>query len=156
MIPGVDDTLLVGIGGIILAALTYFAGKRGQRRQDRASRKHDLDMEGDRRLHERSTHFVNQYVDLVRSSKDAGLSAMRKLGLQLLETDPRIRTAIAEMEGRTGRDPWQGSKQFVENCDLVVFFQYCHDHNVKFHHTSVEEVARAARGAPESPDDAPA
>ena len=52
MISGVDDTLLVAIGLLVSGALMYFSGIEEGRRRERASQKHDRDMEEDRKAAE--------------------------------------------------------------------------------------------------------
>ena len=125
---------------------THFAGKKEGARQERDSRKHARNIEEDRRLHDLSTKLADQYVEWATMHRDSGPHALARLGLHFLGYDERIRKAIAEMDARTGQDPWRGSAPSVENVDLVKFFQHVADNNVDFFHAATVETVAGAVG----------
>ena len=142
---GMDYTLLVAAGGVILSVLTYFAG------QERADRRHDRDRaeepERERREQRRAmaTKMVDEFVNTVRRHYADGPYALKPLGLEALGSDERIREAIAEMKIRSASDPWSGQGHHVQDIDLVAFFRMVREQRVNFAKTTVEEVVRRVR-----------
>ena len=98
---GMDDILVVAVGGIIVTVLAYFAG------QQRADRRHDRDHADDsareRREQRRAlaTKMVDEFVDTVRRHYADGPYALAPLGLEALESDKLIREAIAQRKARS-------------------------------------------------------
>ena len=139
--------VLIGLLGLLFAVGTYFAGLYQGRRQEQQRRAHDIEMEHDRRLHELASKMADEYVRLARGRIDNGPHALSRLGLDQLNSDALIRSAIGEMNVRSGADPWAGQSPYVEDIDLVAFFRQVREKKVDFLHTPVEAVANEIRAA---------
>jgi hypothetical protein len=122
----------IGIAGIIVGVLTYFAGVRhGRRTADESYQQGQQDK------------LVDEYVRMARSNYASGVYSLAMLGMEILGTDAAIRNAIQQMQVRTASDPWSGKAAVVANVDLVRFFRYVREQKVNFAQRSVEDVAAA-------------
>jgi hypothetical protein len=132
--------LVIGIIGIVIAIGTCLAGIRQGRKQERERRKHEWEMELDRRRHELASKVADEYVEMARRNFDSGPHALANLGLEQLGDDKLIREAINEMKVRTGRDPWGKYSELIADIDLVEFFKYVREHSVDLFRTSIQEI----------------
>ncbi|MFH0989615.1 MAG: hypothetical protein V1799_06315 [bacterium] len=131
--------------GLIITIIIYFAGIKQGQRQERDRRKHERAIEQDKRLHELASKAADEYVVMARSNRDNGPHALATLALQLLGSDMIIREALKEMHLRSGHDPWLGKSKFVDDLDLVKFFEYVHQSKIDFFKISVEDIAQRVR-----------
>jgi hypothetical protein len=138
---------IIGILGIVASIVMYYAGVRHGRRAERERRAHEIALEKDKRLHALASKMADEYVGMVRRSLDGGVHALAQLGLETLERDNAVREAIAEMEARTGRNPWGGDVREIEGVDLVCFFKYVREHRVNFFSATVVDVVSEMRRA---------
>jgi hypothetical protein len=137
--------IIIAIIGVLVTIGIFIAGIKQGERQERDRRKHERAIEQDKRLHELASKAADEYVTLSRTYKDNGPHALASLALQLLGSDMMIREALKEMHLRSGYDPWLGNTKFVEDVDLVKFFEYVHQSKIDFFKTTVEEVAQKVK-----------
>jgi hypothetical protein len=137
--------ILIGLAALVVSALIYFAGVQRGIRQARAQQTHEEKLERERNERQLASKVADEYVALVRNSRDAGPHAMVTLGLHGLKSDTLIRQAIHEMEVRTGRNPWGGEEQHVHGLDLVEFFRLAAENQVNFFESTVEQHATSVR-----------
>lgn len=128
------------LSAIIIAALIYFAGVQRGKISERKKADNDRELEMDRRIYERKSKLVDEYVAMVDNHRDSGVHALARLGLDQLGSDSIIRDAIEEMRGRTTASIWGGDRIHIENIDLVEFFRYVRQKKVNFFRESVEET----------------
>lgn len=149
---------IIAAAGIIISALTYFAGVKRGKRESQEQREHEIRleverqehdglMEASRRRHERIVRVADQYVTWARKHHDNGPHALVHLGLEQLGSDADIREAIEDMRVRNGHgnDPWAGAGGEVEDVDLVVFFRHVRENGIDFFRTTVADVAEEVR-----------
>jgi len=100
--------VIIGVIGIIISVLLYFAGvKRGEhlerKRQEHEHeleiqrQVHELRLEQERREQEMASKVADEYVSMAQRRYDSGVTAMARLGLDLLASDALIRRSIEEM-----------------------------------------------------------
>jgi hypothetical protein len=136
---------IITIIGLLVTIGIYFAGMKQGEKQERDRRKHERAIEQDKRLHELASKVADEYVAMSRSFLDNGPHALASLALQLLGSDMLIREALNEMHLRSGHDPWLKYSKFVDDVDLVQFFEYVHKYKIDFFKTTVEEVAQKVK-----------
>lgn len=88
---------------------------------------------------------MEKHVDWAAMRRDSGLSAMSKLGLHQLKSHERIRKAIESMAAPSGKDPWAGQGEFIENVDLVRFFALIEDQRISFSRETLASVVDRVR-----------
>ena len=139
-----DLELVIGIAGLVLAVLTYFAGVQRGKIQEQERREHDRAAEEDRRLYELRSKLVDEFVDMRRRNLDSGPPALVRLGLDKLGSDEQIRIAIQEMEARTKGSPWGRYAPQVADVNLLAFFRHCSQNGLDFRRTgTIEDVVAA-------------
>ena len=106
-----ENELIIGIGGLILAVLTYFAGvyrtEKRYRRQEKSKRIETV---------------VNRYMEFRRANKTAGLDGLQKSGVATLNSDAEIREVAQLIISYGENDPLQRSALPMDEVDLKVFF----------------------------------
>jgi hypothetical protein len=137
--------ILIGLAALVVSVLVYFAGVQRGIRQARAQQTHEEKLERERNERQLASKVADEYVTLVRTSRDAGPHAMATLGLHGLKSDRLIRQAIHEMGVRTARNPWGDEEQHVQGLDLVEFFRLAAENRVNFFETTVEQHAAVVR-----------
>lgn len=105
------ELIIVGIGGLILAVLTYFAGVYRTEKQYKSQEKG-----------KRIEDVVNRYMEFRRTNKTAGLDGLQKSGIATLNSDAEI-SEVADLIIKYGEnDPLQRSALPMDKVDLKVFF----------------------------------
>lgn len=116
------NEIIVGIGGLILSALTYFAGvQRG------------LQKEKEERINE----VLNKYMGFRKSNFTGGYDGLVKSGVATLKNDQEIRELYKLITQHGERAPLEIKK--FKNVNLI-FFDYVIENKVDFFKTSVEEI----------------
>ncbi|MDX6770018.1 MAG: hypothetical protein SF051_10840 [Elusimicrobiota bacterium] len=114
------DNLLIGLGGLILSVLTYFAGVWRTERQNEAS-----DSEA------RITRVLNNYVQASQAGKRNGYHGLSHAGVGTLRNDAEIRELLDRI--RKHGQPWDPRAQ-LEGIDTFEFFQTAIARNINFMH----------------------
>lgn len=105
------ELIIVGIGGLILAVLTYFAGVY------RTEKRYKLQEKG-----KRVEDVVNRYMEFRRTNKTAGLDGLQKSGIAILNSDAEIRE-VADIIIKYGEnDPLQRNTLPIDEIVLKEFF----------------------------------
>jgi hypothetical protein len=103
------------IGGLLLSALTYFAGvRRGKRYREEdlaAAAEHDADHRIDR--------VVQRYVLLVRTNQTGALHGLLVAGVRNLRSSDEIRLARERATAQTGHDPLRQYSNGVNLKELI-------------------------------------
>ena len=126
----ITNEVLIGIGGLILSVLTYFAGVwRTEKRhvtQDREARI--------RRVFER-------YMEFRRTNYTGGYDGLQKSGISTLASNEEI-TELTNLIVAHGEAHPLGSDHEVvfKNVDLLQFFKFAAEKRVNFVTTPVERV----------------
>ena len=113
------EQLLIGLGGLILSGLIYFAGViRGKRYREEDSRQR-LREERRRRIEK----VRDTYLDLSLSLRDSGPSALVKAGVKSLHDSGEIREVVGWIEQSAGNNPLGGELcDALRDEDLKAFF----------------------------------
>ena len=151
---GITPEVALAAASIVIAALIYFAGvERGQRRDVKTSVA-EAQRERERREHELISRIVDEYAQAFSTRADAGPHLLARIGLPQLRSDAGIRAAVAEIQRRTGHDPWEGYSESVSDVDLLWFFEAAAARNIDFTRVRVSEFVTqitSTRGGSERP-----
>jgi len=122
--------ILIGIVGLLLSILTYFAGV--WRTEDRLSKEEQ---------NSRIQRVFDRYMEFRRSKTTSGCDGLQKAGVSTLQSDEEIRELI-ELIGNHGETNPLGtnSAHLFESVDLKKFFDYTAWGHVNFYRTPIEEV----------------
>jgi len=122
---------IIGLGGLVLAVLTYFAGvERGKRyrtqdqqiRQLERQEDHAVRLESERE--NRITKALESYRALVHSTQSSNLNGMLRAGVLSLESSDEVAHACQRIksEGLTLGIPDTYMTE-LRDCDLLLFFK---------------------------------
>ncbi len=122
--------ILIGIVGLLLSVLTYFAGVWST--EERLSKEE---------RNSRIQRVFDQYMEFRRSKYTSGFGGLQKAGVSTLQSDEEIRELI-ELIGNHGETNPLGtnSAHLFESVDLKKFFDYTAWGQVNFYRTPIEEV----------------
>ncbi len=122
--------ILIGIVGLLLSVLTYFAGVWST--EERLSKEE---------RNSRIQRVFNQYMEFRRSKYTSGFGGLQKAGVSTLQSDEEIRELI-ELIGNHGETNPLGtnSAHLFESVDLKKFFDYTAWGHVDFYRTPIKEV----------------
>jgi hypothetical protein len=124
------NEIFIGIAGLILLVLTYFAGVwRTERRYRKLDKKDRLDA------------VLNKYMDFRHTNYTSGLDGLQKAGIAILHTDSEIRELVDRIIAHGEKNPL-GSKGLLDSVDLKIFFDYAAKKGINFHMTRVEEIIK--------------
>jgi hypothetical protein len=126
--------LLIGLGGLVLAALTYFAGvwrtERRHRADDRAAR---------------IRRVFDQYMQFRRTSLTVGYDGLLKSGVATLASNAEAQELVALIAAHGEAHPLGPNRDTVfHGVDLLKLFKYAADKRVDLMRTPIEEVIRAS------------
>jgi hypothetical protein len=122
--------IIIGIGGLALAVLTYFAGVwRTEKRLSKEDRE------------KRVRSVFEKYMDFRSRGKSSGLDGLKRAGASSLSTHDEILEVI-DLIINHGEDNPLGRKRLhlFEGVDLKKFFDYATKHRIIFFRTPVEQV----------------
>lgn len=130
------NELIIGIGGLLLSVLTYFAGVwRTEKRlaaEDRQTRV--------RRVFEK-------YMGLRGTNRTGGYDGLQKSGISTLRSNEEIQELINLIVAHGEIHPLGSDHEKVFNgVDLRKFFLYAAERQVNFLKTPVEDVIRDSGG----------
>jgi len=137
--------IIIGLAGLIISIMLYIAGKRHGEKLEQERYFNERALAKDERLHELASKVADDYVTMARSRYDNGPHGMATLALHLLKSDQLIREAIEEMHLRSGHNPWYSDTKYIEDVDLVRFFEYVSENKINFFKTTVSEVANKVK-----------
>ena len=106
-----SNEIIIGIGGLVLATLTYFAGVyRTEKRLEKD------------KAEERIAEVVKDYMHLRSTHKSSGLDGLQKAGVATLADDSEVRTAAKQIMSYGENDPLQRKAFLLDDIDLKEFF----------------------------------
>lgn len=146
-----DVALLVGAAGVLVSALTYFAGIRRGEAQERSRQRHaellqELDHQHqaaleDQRLRETAiARVVDDYMKLLRSATTSGVYGLADSGIASLRDDQDAREAVRRIALQAGKNPLGTASTELAKIDLVKFFRFFRERGLRFEHTSVADA----------------
>ena len=127
-----SNELLIGIGGLILSVLTFFAGVwRTERRhaaQDRQTR---------------IRRVFDKYMEFRRTNYTGGYDGLQKAGVSTLASNQEIQE-LAQLIVLHGEQHPLGSNNdnVFRGVDLLRLFKYAAERRVNFVTTRIEDVIR--------------
>ena len=118
------NEIIICIGGVLLSALTYFAGVyRTERRYKKQAKE------------KRIENVLNRYMEFRKSNKTAGLDGLQKAGVGTLKNDSEIREVVNLIMQYGETDPLQRPALQVDGIDLKVFFEQAAKEKINFFHS---------------------
>ena len=128
--------ILIGIGGLVLSVLTYFAGVwRTEKRLNREDRE------------TRIRSVFNQYMAFRRRNYTSGLDGLLKAGAATLNSHDETLELIDRIKRHGEKNPLgQRQLHLFEGVDLKTFFDYAAEHRINFFQASLEQVIEESRG----------
>lgn len=115
-------TVLLGIGCLVLPALTYFATKYWDNKRHieamQAAEKRHKEENSEQRI----SKVVDKYLEYSRKHITNGLDGMQKAGAASLLDDLEIRKAVEMIENSGEKDPLQRKGFPLDEVDLKIFF----------------------------------
>lgn len=122
--------ILIGIGGLVLAALTYFAGVRRTE-----NRLYKVDQ------NERIQKVFDRYMEFRRTNYTAGLDGLQKSGVAILESDEEIRELINLILKHSENNPL-GNPSLFNKVNLKIFFDYAAKERVNFLRNNIDDFIK--------------
>ena len=126
--------ILIGLGGLLLSVLTYFAGVQGT--QKRPSKK------------ERNTRIqkvLDKYMGFRRSNYTSGIDGLQKAGAATLMSDDEVRELIDLIIKHGDANPLGNKAHLFDTIDFKRFFDYVANNRIDFFDTRVEDVLEKSR-----------
>ncbi len=121
--------IIIGVGGLLLSVLTYFAGvRRTEKRYTSIDKSKRMDAVFDRYMGFRSTN------------KTGGYDGLQKAGVATLESDVEVRELIDRIIAHGESNPLGSSTELFENVDLKLLFGFAVKNRINFFKTGIEEV----------------
>jgi len=116
--------IIIGIGGLLLSALTYFAGvyRTELRYKKKAKEK-------------RIENVVNRYMEFRKANETAGLDGLQRAGVGTLKDDAEIREVVNIIMKYGETDPLQRPAVQIDGIDLKVFFDEATKKKLNFFHS---------------------
>jgi hypothetical protein len=125
-----EAEIIIGVGGLLLAALTYFAGvRRTEKRLDKEDRAARMDA------------VFNRYMELRRTNYTGGYDGLLKAGVATLGSDKEIREIAKRIVGCGESDPIHG----LDGVNLKVLFTYAAKNKINFHLKPIDDIVSDAK-----------
>ena len=106
------DAIIIGIGGLILSVLTYFAGvKRAEKRHKDEAKEKRIDV------------FISSFSDRYHGGGYI-LEELIPSGINDLDNDSEIHTAFEKLQNRLAVHPLRNWNQLIEKIGYKIFFQH--------------------------------
>ncbi len=126
------NELLIGIGGLILSVLTYFAGVW------RTERRHATE---DRET--RVRRVFDQYIQFRRTNYTGGYDGLQKAGVATLGSNAEIQELVRLIVAHGEGHPLGSNHDTVfQGVDLLKLFKYAAEKRVNLITTRIEDVIR--------------
>lgn len=158
-----DDSTVIGLAGLVLAGLTYFAGVyhgKGRSSEQQAharelqEKDHALqrDLAAATRRAESIDRVVASFVQLIRNNQSGGIYAVADSGIATLGSHVDACEALRRMQLEVGHDPVKGQRAELEGKDLVRFFRYVKEKGLNLSQVSVEQILQKMRADGVNPE----
>ncbi len=120
--------ILIGLGGLVLSALTYFAGVH------RTERRYKTDQR-----QTRIQRVFDKYMEFRKNSKTAGFDGLQKAGVATLESDQEIRDLADLIIKHHETDPLERQTGLLEGVDLKKLFDTATKERVNWFRTDLKK-----------------
>jgi hypothetical protein len=138
MPENMTNEVLIGIGGLILSVLTYFAGVW------RTERRH---MTEDRET--RIRRVFERYMEFRRTNNTGGYDGLQKSGISTLASNEEITELTCLIVAHGEAHPLGSDHEVVfKNVDLLQFFKFAAAKRVNFVTTPIERVIKESGSRP--------
>jgi hypothetical protein len=131
-----SDNLIIGLGGILLSVLTYFAGvyrtERRYKKQDKGKR---------------IEHVLARYMEFRKNNKTAGLDGLQKAGVATLKDDSEIRELASIIIKHGENDPLQRSALKMDGIDLKLFFEKASEEKINYYSSDLRSFIEKIRSS---------
>lgn len=114
-----DNSLIIGISGVILSAITFFIGMWASDRRHKANSSE-----------QRIQNVVDSYQHLYVPRKAGGMSALLQSGVLLLNNDKEVRITCKRLDLINGFSPLSPHDIRLESVDLLAFFSVMRKHEI--------------------------
>ena len=129
-----NNELLIGLGGLVLSILTYFAGIW------RTERRHAVE---DRES--RIQRVFDRYMDFRRTNQTGGTDGLSKAGVATLHSNDEILKLLNLIVSHGEMHPLGADHAAVfAGVDLLHLFKYAREKNINFLRTPLEEIINAS------------
>lgn len=130
-----SNELLIGVCGLLLSVLTYFAGiwrtERRHSKEDREARIHGV---------------FDGYMNFRRSNVTGGTDGLQKAGIATLHSNDEILELVNRIVQHGEMHPLGADHDTAfAGVDLLCFFRCAAEKRVNFLRTPLEEIIRACR-----------
>ncbi len=122
-----DDKVIIGIGGLIISVLSYFAGVI---RTDLKYEKQERDS--------RIKNVFDKYMGFRKTNYTGGYDGLLKAGVATLKDDREIREVYTLIVKHAERPPLEIGK--FDNIDLKAFFDFVIENKIDFLGISIEKI----------------
>ena len=128
--------ILIGIGGLLLSVLTYFAGvHRTEKRLSKDER------------NTRIQKVLDKYMNFRRANYTSGLDGLQKAGIATLFTDDEIIELIDMIIKHGEKNPLGRYQESLSKVGLKKFFDFTANQNINFYDLSAEEIIKKIEAA---------
>lgn len=139
------DQVLIGLAGLILSVLTYFAGvRRAEMRHAREDRdRQQRHAQEDREL--RVDRVVDAYMGFRRSipPETSGLDGLLRAGIASLMSSDEVRDVINRIVAHGEKHPLgRDHERVFQGVELLRFFKFAADRRIDFLRVEVQDVIR--------------
>ena len=123
------DNILIGIAGLLISVLTYFAGVwRTEKRLSKNER------------NDRIRTVLNKYMEFLRDRYTSGIDGLQKAGVAKLHNNSEIRDLIELITQHGVTNPLGNNSVRYNSVDLKAVFDYTTTERVDFSKTSLDEI----------------
>lgn len=125
----ISNEVLIGLAGLVLSVLTYFAGVQRTKWQLQGSEKE-----------ERIKHVMNIYLENLRSGLNSNFDGLMKAGVVTLKDDKEIRELCERIVKHGVGHPFGKNISLLDDVDLHFFFSYAVSKNIDFFRTDLKDI----------------
>lgn len=126
-----SDTVLIGLAGLVLSVLTYFAGvwrtNLRHAKEDRTGR---------------IRRVVDTYMAFRRSNETSGFDGLQRAGVATLGSNAEIDEVIGQIMAHGEKHPFGRYEPLFRGVDLLRFFRYTAEHRIDFHRREPQDLIR--------------
>jgi hypothetical protein len=127
-----SSEILIGIGGLILSVLTYFAGVSRGTRQLMAQERD-----------ERIRRVLDTFMEFRRMSKTDGLDGLQKAGIATLLSNSEVNELLERIMAHGENHPFGNNHEITfSGVNLPRFFQYAAKKRINFYQMPIEDVIK--------------
>ncbi len=128
------NELLIGLGGLILSGLTYFAGVW---RTERRTAKEDRNA--------RIQRVFDRYMEFRRTNHTGGTDGLQKAGVATLCSNDEILELVELIVHHGEKHPLGADHEMAfSGVNLLSLFSYAAENRVNFLQTPLEEIIKAS------------